>query len=315
MKELTVEQKAKRYDEAIERAKEFKEHLLEINEKDYADEMDYVFPELAESDDEKIRKALIDYFRWNPNSQLLNEFTNREVFAWLEKQGKQRLYINDNAKEMFIKALERVEEQNDKGYKLTDCDKNSWWKDFKAYTSCTIEQKPAEWSEEDENRFNRICGALKRYEMSLGASTNDIEWLKDRVKPKREWSEEDENRFNNLCLLIDGSNDNELTKNGFKNWLKSFKNSVQLKSTEWSEGDEITRKALINLVEMYYGDCIDKTEKNRLLNFLKSIRPQSQWKPSDAQMASITCAVRNMKESACYDSELVSLLNDLKNLK
>ena len=34
-----------------------------------------------------------------------------------------------------------------------------------------------------------------------------------------------------------------------------------------------------------------------------------------AQMASITCAVRKMKESACYDSELVSLLNDLKKLR
>ena len=40
-----------------------------------------------------------------------------------------------------------------------------------------------------------------------------------------------------------------------------------------------------------------------------------QWKPSDAQMASITCAVRKMKESACYDSELVSLFNDLKKLR
>ena len=39
------------------------------------------------------------------------------------------------------------------------------------------------------------------------------------------------------------------------------------------------------------------------------------WKPSDEQMASITCAVRKMKESACYDSELVSLFNDLKKLR
>lgn len=48
-------------------------------------------------------------------------------------------------------------------------------------------------------------------------------------------------------------------------------------------------------------------------DWLKSL--DFKWKPSDAQMASITCAVRKMKESACYDSELVSLLNDLKILK
>lgn len=31
---------------------------------------------------------------------------------------------------MFIKALERVEEQNSKGYKLTDCDKTLGGKIF-----------------------------------------------------------------------------------------------------------------------------------------------------------------------------------------
>ena len=58
---------------------------------------------------------------------------------------KGRVFADDNnAKEMFIKALERVEEENAKGYKLTDCDKNSWWEDFKSYVSCTFEQKSAD---------------------------------------------------------------------------------------------------------------------------------------------------------------------------
>ena len=62
----------------------------------------------------------------------------------LENRGEQNTaeFDDTNAKRMFIKALERVEEQNAKGYKLTDCDKNSWWEDFKNYTSCTIKQKP-----------------------------------------------------------------------------------------------------------------------------------------------------------------------------
>ena len=60
------------------------------------------------------------------------------------------------SKEESLKALERVEEQNKKGYKLTDCDKNSLWEDFKAYTSCIIEQKPAAWSKEDEKQARQI---------------------------------------------------------------------------------------------------------------------------------------------------------------
>ena len=65
-----------------------------------------------------------------------------------------------NAKRMFIKALERVEEQNNKGYKLTDCDKNSWWEDFKTYTSCTVEQNPT-WSEEDEKIYRKCICAMR----------------------------------------------------------------------------------------------------------------------------------------------------------
>ena len=49
--------------------------------------VDNAEPKLNESEDDRIRKALTDYFRWNSDGQLLNEFSNREVRAWLEKQG------------------------------------------------------------------------------------------------------------------------------------------------------------------------------------------------------------------------------------
>lgn len=112
-------------------------------------------PELKERDDERIRVNIIATIHLYYGEPLEDEA--KEMIAWLEKQGKHNLlYVNDNAKEMFIKALERVEEQNKKGYKLTDCDKNSWWEDFKAYTSCTIEQKPAAWSKEDEKQVRQI---------------------------------------------------------------------------------------------------------------------------------------------------------------
>jgi hypothetical protein len=85
MKELSIEEKAKRYDELKVTAQEL-EHDGCFDKITLFD----LFPELKESEDESIKKALIDYFRWNPNSQLLNEFTNREVFTWLEKQSEQK---------------------------------------------------------------------------------------------------------------------------------------------------------------------------------------------------------------------------------
>ena len=45
-----------------------------------------------ESEDEKIRESLIDYFRWNAK-QLIDEFSNKEVITWLEKQGEHYNFI------------------------------------------------------------------------------------------------------------------------------------------------------------------------------------------------------------------------------
>lgn len=88
MEELTIEEKAKRYDEAIERAEKWRNAPNVDKIPTFANRIiDEIFPEFKESEDDRIRKALTDYFRWNSDGQLLNEFSNREVRAWLEKQG------------------------------------------------------------------------------------------------------------------------------------------------------------------------------------------------------------------------------------
>ena len=101
----------------------------------------------------------------NEDGILVNLSQLNRVAKAEERQGEQKPaeFDDTNAKRMFIKALERVEEQNAKGYKLTDCDKNSWWEDFKAYTYCTIEQKsvikmktPEESLGIDSDTYNKI---------------------------------------------------------------------------------------------------------------------------------------------------------------
>lgn len=120
-------------------------------------------------------------------------------------------------------------------------------------------------------------------------------------------------------------------------YAKAVDECIYGEKSEWSEEDEQYLLVCKNALAKYQvSDKWDATIISRWLeNRLKSLRPQfssyhegfkngfekakqmhyDYWKPSDAQMESITCAVRKMKESACYDSELVSLLNDLKKLK
>ena len=85
MKQLSIEEKAKRYNEAIKRAKE----LLEIGVKDTRDKGVVLsfFPELKESEDEKMRKSIIYALR---NGGFYDNDKTDEAIAWLEKQGEHK---------------------------------------------------------------------------------------------------------------------------------------------------------------------------------------------------------------------------------
>lgn len=87
----------------------------------------------------------------------------------------------------------------------------------------------------------------------------------------------------------------------------------------WSEEDEKMLDYALDMIEWYGGKNEDKS---RLVSdWLKSLRPQNRWKPSDEQMDALEHFVRSIGESGYaspYDANLKlvhSLLNDLKKLK
>ena len=90
---------------------------------------------------------------------------------------------------------------------------------------------------------------------------------------------------------------------------------VRQNPAAWSEEDEHWCQKAVDFIK--HPDLIRATPTlaKDTIDWLKSLKDRHTWKPSEGQIASITCAVRKMKESACYDSELVSLFNDLKKLK
>ena len=89
MKELSIEEKAKRYDEAIEELRGLLEGIheekCEILEEDIID----IFPELKESEDEKIRKEIIDAFKTLGDGKIPVVINYADIFTWLEKQKEQ----------------------------------------------------------------------------------------------------------------------------------------------------------------------------------------------------------------------------------
>lgn len=84
---MNYEQK---YKEALEKARQFSEHPLQ---EDSSSIVEYIFPELQESGDEKIRKWLIDWAKavnWSKQFTV----TKEQVLAWLEKQKKEEEMVH-----------------------------------------------------------------------------------------------------------------------------------------------------------------------------------------------------------------------------
>jgi hypothetical protein len=155
---MTTEEKAQRYDEAIERAEGVIEQnpLMEYLKKG----IEYIFPELIESEDERIRKALMQNLqeRFGTKGNMGKGLDMPDVLAWLEKQCEQ--------KPQRIVSAEAKEAMYD---------------------------KPA-WSEEDEEILKDIITDVKfeGYNNDMQANSyKKINWLKS-LRPQNTWRPSDE---------------------------------------------------------------------------------------------------------------------------
>jgi len=280
MKELSIEEKAKAYDgnykaytELINRLEDVKDAIkkqnygiaMDILCKPYPGYQITISTELKESEDEKIRKYIIDYFKGNKEELSegfkWNGITVEEVIAWLEKQGEQKQETNypkfdfDDilALQCCMETAEKVQKDKELYEKLKSLHSrlhDVYWiekqGEQKSYVSETMnekedfdngftrmmekEQKSA-WSEEDE-KYLKI--AIDNFQ-TLGNSflTAWLKSLKDRVQPQQEWSEEDEKHLKGCMQYFTTITKNSIFYKDYL-WLKSLKDRVQPKQ-EWSE--------------------------------------------------------------------------------
>lgn len=171
----TIEQKAIAYDKAIEKIKYAMEHGLQpvLNKEDLLD----IFPELAESDDEKIISAIRKAIEAKVEN-LGNGVTRTACLAWLEKQGQ--TFTKKDIDDAYLKGvcdakieLEKQGEQNHcmiqwKGDNLkevidfTGKDKNfeKWFKSFEEYEK---------YVQEHNGIFKLFNADGSHYEVPVGA--------------------------------------------------------------------------------------------------------------------------------------------------
>ena len=242
----------KKYKEALERARAFQEKYGG----DYAG---YIFPELAESEDERIRKQCIKLLR----EAYSTKYEAFECIAWLEKQKEQKPAEWSEEDGMIIDNLIGfVTDYGDNCYtSIAKADVLNWLEKWKsANRDASFANKNANgWSEEDDQLIGFIFDLLnslvwrKEWAMGKKECLDRLKSLPERfvLQPKQEWSEEDEE-------ILDGII-NTLDRLGYAEFCKS------------------SREEDIEEERFYYKEiqCLKK---------LKSLHPQPHWKPSVEQM-------------------------------
>ena len=148
----------------------------------------------------------------------------------------------------------------------------------------------------------------------------ELELEKTKEMNSTKWSEEDD--YNLQCCIAkafyDIQNGNVGRNNELIDWLKSLKNRVQPKQ-EWSEEEKGNVDIIVSRLEVdieYWKSRSKRRidEDKRVIDWLKSLRPQNTWKPSVEQIEALESATENCAYSE-YQDCLRELIGQLKKLK
>lgn len=295
----------KLYNEALERAKAYHRNELAGSKKEM---MEYIFPELHESEDERIRKWLVNYFDsiktvWNRMG-----ITCEQILAWLEKQKEQSLrdFIDD--------------------FPYSD----------------QKEQKPAKDGEDERIRKEIISLVLKVMGQEKDNLSDDkydamLAWLEKQKEPEKDI----ETRWENDTLVVDCSKHKPVKKQDYSG-LTDLERAIHrgflvagvenvpvtiIKETAqdclahmpaWSEEDRLHYANILEALE-YVKGCksdYDKIEAVKSdIAWLKSRRPP--FKPSEEQLNALNFAITYFMHETNYKNptELRELYDELLKLK
>lgn len=187
------------YEQRLERAKE--EIKKCGDDKGRIGMIENIFPELKESEDEKIMKDLIGYFKVCGNTTFAHHSVS-DVIAWLEKQDEQKSIDNLRWNELTWEDVNTIEEiinevhsdfRNGIGAESFGEEVLERFRNTKGdeYVD-TCEQNPA-WSEEDEKMLHEISQCIYNNVVNIGTvnKVKYIDWLKS-LKERYFWKPNDE---------------------------------------------------------------------------------------------------------------------------
>lgn len=172
----------KKYKEALSRAKEQLEGAKVFDYKeeqiahDIRETIHAIFPLLKESEDERIRKAIMDFIDTNTIDS--DERRNR-WFSYLEKY-KPISFTSLKDTKVKMSLMQYISELNQDVVHLHPCIEtcNEWL----SWLEKQGEQKPIEWDADDDDKFIFLKARLKDYEDYTIYDEELSEWQKSNVR-------------------------------------------------------------------------------------------------------------------------------------
>ena len=301
---MTQEEKAKAYDEVLKKARMFykDEHVdNEVNSL-----LEVLFPEFKESEDEHYRKWILEYLYCGlrrSDEQFKDQY--KAAISWFEKQceqkpqGKSALEaINEEKVDNANKVESRQEEFTD--FERTLADICIGW----------IGEEPG-W----EQYIKDNADVLLKNAINMFNSVQDADFEQEPAEDPVWYDNMDDLIADGMIDEIQKSNLPKGSKHNRIYWIN--KHRAQPKQ-EWNKDDEERIKNIISVLDVQV--CWDgATGKKgnpyqKEIDWLKSLRPQSTWKPSDEQMITLEYYMHTL---VCNEHKeiLFGLYSDLKKLK
>ena len=303
----------KAYKDALNRAK----HALDCHNQGMVSTdvslITSMFPELRESEDERIRKRLIEFFKdFGKTRSHCWSVSIPKILAWLEKQGES--YTKRDVDNAYIEGMASAKRELEK----------------QAEQKPTIEMKSAEESlGVDSDTYNEIVdeciyGGQKSQRM-ISAEAKEAMYDKpaDTVKQKCEESktkvfdaptpfEDKLYAFVGACEFLAIPSKIEFILEHSQEILDAAREQIgKEQSSTWSKEDKLVVEDIEEAVINYWHG----QSQEDLLDWLKSLKTRYTWKPSDEQIRPLEYTIDYFKKKKIDTAYLESLYNDLKKLR
>ena len=195
-------------------------------------------------------------------------------------------------------------------------------------------QSGQEWKQENTGDLTDFENAMMHIGESFfgqhaGLDPNDTSTIKEQANlllglvPKQGWSEDDE-QYLLVCknalskYQVTDKWDSSIISQWLDNRLKSLKDRAFPQQQEWSEEEKGNVDIIVSRLEVdieYWKSRSKRRidEDKRVIDWLKSLRPQNTWKPSKEQIIALRWVLNNVPYNK-HKEEINGLLDQIKEL-